>query len=204
MFKSNNQQKDAFDPETIKGKLVTVYSDKMTKRIAKVFSEKISKNSRKIQTAIWPMKNYEDTLVKIPSTTKILAIGIDLKDEFASDPTVKDVYNNYGVHIRIDGNSCLIYVEDLSKDDYDKMIKELEIKGIKNINSKDEDSFHFNKKEIGIAIGSAAVMYAALPVTAGLFVMKYLKREKNRKTMQYIFAVDIFLSKYLDEFFNEQ
>lgn len=188
MFNSHQDQsiKENIDPK----QLIIIYSDKVEKRFANILSEKISKNSKKLRAVIWSRKQYEDNLPRLSSINKKLAIGIELRNDFASDPNLADVYSEDGVHIRIDGNSCLIYQDNITWDKWKLIQKEYKKAGKKELVT-----------DISTLAGSA--FFGPIPLF-GASIIKFVKLNKFVTISQYSIALDVMENTFLESFLDNE
>lgn len=181
-----NSQKDQSKIENIDPKqFIIIYSDKIEKRFANILSEKISKNSKNLRAVVWSKKQYDDSLPRLSSTNKKLAFGKEFQEEFASDPNLKDTFNEYGIHIRIDGNSCLIYRDAISLDNFKIMIEEWKKR---------------NDKEKGIDVAFLTASAILSPIAIGVVLYRIAKMNKSVSILQYSFAIDILQKSHLESF----
>jgi hypothetical protein len=176
-------------------KVFILYSDKLTKKNGRSLVELISSNYKeaKINAALIDSKFLRDNEARIGSNTNIIALGNQFADEFVASPLIKDTYFNYGIHIRISGCHCTIYTDDISKKDFESMLKEL----------KDESN-GFKKESVIMQIAQ----YAGVAVLLGLIgvgalsLYKFFRNKKTKTDFQYVYAINKLHNDYLRPFLS--
>lgn len=173
--------------------LIIIGSNKDSIKIGTGLHEAIAKcyKEEKIVSVVWDEKHFNDNRPKITSKNKLVAIGQNLGEKLVLNPFIKDAYNDYGVHIRINGCHCVVYVESIPDD----KCKELE-KILKT------ESGEFSKTSM-IPVVASYVGVAFLGGTIGVIlfsIYRYFKKEKAKTLIQYWYAIDVFQKFYLKKF----